>query len=151
MLEAALFAAMVAMTWSLAWRLASAALPKADTSAFLLGFGLLLQAVPALFVVWTGLFGAFDLLVVPALLVAAWIFGRWRLPRWRTCGELFGHLAFARGYAVATAVVAWLGFGLFLIVALNQLRYTPIDADSMWYHLVMPAEWVRTGSTWPAS
>jgi len=150
LLTCGLFTLMVATTWAIAWRLASTLLPKATTSVFLLGFALLLQAVPSLFVVWTGLVGAFDRLVALPLLLLAWFAARRLLPRWRSCGELFGHLAFARGYAVVTAAIAWLGLFAFAIVALNQLRYTAIDADSMWYHLVMPAEWVRTGSIWPA-
>ena len=150
LLDAALFTWLVAATVSIAWRLASALLPKADTSVFLLAFGLLLQAFPAVAVVWSGLFGRFEWAPVLAFTMVVYGAVRHYCPRWRSCGELFGHLAFARGYSVATAAVVWLGFGLFAIVALNQLRYTVTDADSMWYHLVMPAEWVRTGSTWPA-
>jgi hypothetical protein len=36
------------------------------------------------------------------------------------------------------------------IILLNQLRYTVSDSDSMWYHLPMVAEWIRSGSIWPA-
>lgn len=37
------------------------------------------------------------------------------------------------------------------VVALNSIRYIPTDSDNMWYHLPMVAEWIRTGSIWPAA
>ncbi len=36
------------------------------------------------------------------------------------------------------------------IAALNFVRFTQIESDNMWYHYPMVAEWVRTGSIWPA-
>ena len=150
LLNAAVFTLLLWAVVSIAWRLASAWLPKADTSVFVLGFGLLLQAVPALVVVWSGLANCFRWAPVLAITLALYGTVRHVCPCRRSFGQLFAHLAFARGYSTVTAGVVWLAFGLFLIVALNQLRYTVIDADSLWYHLVMPAEWVRTGSAWPA-
>ena len=43
-------------------------------------------------------------------------------------------------------ILSFLAFG---IIALNAVRYTPADSDSMWYHLPMVAEWIKTRSIAP--
>lgn len=48
--------------------------------------------------------------------------------------------------AVAVAMTVLAG----ALLSLNQIRYISTDADSMFYHLPMVAEWVRSGSIWPA-
>jgi hypothetical protein len=42
--------------------------------------------------------------------------------------------------------LAVLAFG---ILALNAIRYTPSDSDTMWYHLPLLAEWIKTKSIAP--
>jgi hypothetical protein len=45
-------------------------------------------------------------------------------------------------------ILSFLAFG---IIALNAVRYTPADSDSMWYHLPMVAEWIKTRSIAPVA
>src|SRR5262249_43561912 len=48
-------------------------------------------------------------------------------------------------YVLSLSILA---FG---IMALNSLRYTPADSDTMWYHLPMVAEWIRNHSIRPSA
>ena len=49
------------------------------------------------------------------------------------------------GTSISGAVFVVIAF-VWLRSAVNQVRYTVIEADSMWYHLPMVAEWIRSGS-----
>ncbi len=139
---AAVFAWFVALPAVVAWRTASALLPEAEGSVFLLAVGLLTLVVPGGFVVATGLCGAFGLVAVGVLGAVVSLLVHVQAPPGRTVGSL---LPSAR-FDAATAAGALLLAAAWLFVAGNCLRFTVQDADSMWYHLVMPAEWVRTGS-----
>jgi len=44
--------------------------------------------------------------------------------------------------------LSFLAFGL---MALNSVRYTATDSDTMWYHLPLLAEWIKSHSIAPAS
>ena len=148
-----LFTLLLAATVWCAWRLASNLLPGSSASVFLLGFGLLFCAVPAVIVVWLGLAQRLSLLsawlALGLVSLLVWWFGRGHLGRWRPVGRVFPRVILAHGMHPVVVATVVLCVGGFAIVVLNQLRYTVLDADSMWYHLAMPAEWVRTGSVWP--
>jgi hypothetical protein len=139
---AAVFAWFVALPLAVAWRTASALLPEAEGSVFLLAVGLLALVVPGVFVVATGVGGAFGLVAIGGLGALVSLFVHMQAPPARAWRSL---LPTAR-FDAATAAGALLLAAAWLFVAGNCLRFTVQDADSMWYHLVMPAEWVRTGS-----
>jgi hypothetical protein len=63
-------------------------------------------------------------------------------PRGETANWDFG-LGFVDRYLFALAVLS------FAVLALNAIRYTPADSDTMWYHLPMVAEWIKTKSIAP--
>ena len=148
-----LFTLLLAATLWCAWRLASNLLPGASASVFLLGFGLLFCALPAVIVVWLGLAQRLSLLSAWLALglgsLLVWWFGRRHLRHWRPVGQVFPRVILGHGMHPVAVAMVLLFVGGFAIVVLNQLRYTVLDADSMWYHLALPAEWVRTGSIWP--
>jgi len=146
-----------AVAWSLfvyvvadaAWRIASQLVPEASVTVFLLAAALVGETIAAATVAWPGLVGCFGLPVVgPWLGLLHLMVRRLRLPP-RTLAQVVaravggGEVAW---WPVAAVVLTVCGTGL---VALNQVRFTVQDADSMWYHLPMAAEYVRTGSIAP--
>ncbi|HEX5052561.1 MAG TPA: hypothetical protein VFZ65_12370, partial [Planctomycetota bacterium] len=147
----------VAMVWSAlllaagdgAWRIASRLLPAASTSVFLLGAALLFESIAAGTVTLLGAAAVFRLPVVAAGLAGLGFAVHRRAGAPRRLAQVLSGLPFGRGFAPPVAGLSLLLLGAFAVVATNQLRYTVQDADSMWYHLVMPAEWVRTGSIRP--
>ncbi len=146
-----------ALAWTLgvvvvvaaAWRLTSRLLPDASTSLFLLATCLLGESIASATVALLGLFGWFRLAIVAALLsVLALCVQRWAGPP-RTLRHVLGDLLFGRRFDLATVAAFLFVLGVLGFVVLNQVRYTIQDADSMWYHLPMAGEWVRTGSLAP--
>jgi hypothetical protein len=53
------------------------------------------------------------------------------------------------GINVGEAFLIWLPLLAFGIMALNAIRYTASDSDSMWYHLPLVAELIRNHSIAP--
>lgn len=143
------FAVLTVTVLDTAWRVASALLAHCTTSQRIAGAVLLLEAIAAGTVGLTGAVGLFTVPVVAAVTGALHAAAVLRLRPPRSLRDLLGELSFGTGAnpltdAALIAVLVMLGFVLQL-----QLRYTVQDADSMWYHLVMAGEWVRTGSIAP--
>lgn len=143
---ALLFALLVASVASIGWRVAGHLLPDAPASVVLAAAVLGAEATAASLVAVPGLLHAFHLPVVLAALAALCWFAHRQAPGPRsTWHDLpFGRPTRAGIVATLLALGAVLALG-----ARNQILYTVQDADSMWYHLVMTGEWVRTGSLQP--
>lgn len=147
--RAAAFVVLLLTTVDLAWRVASRLLAGTTPSLRLLGAMLLWEAIAAGTVALTGSFGLFRLAVVAALVAVLHAAAVRRLRPPPSLRDLLGELRFGSGAnpladACLLAVLVVMAF-----VTMLQVRYVVQDADSMWYHLVMAGEWVRTGSIAP--
>src|SRR5262245_52223461 len=130
-----------AVAWSLfvfvvadaAWRIASQLVPDASVSVFLLAAALVGEAIAASTVAVPGLVGCLGLPVVgPWLGLLHLLVRRLRVPP-RTLAQVVARAVGEHQFSllpVAAVVLLVFGTGL---VALNQVRYTVQDADSMWY------------------
>jgi hypothetical protein len=146
---AAVFAVLTVTALDTAWRLTSSWLADSAPSLRLAGALLLFEAIAAGCVAIPGSFGAFSLPVVAAVVGAlhAITVRRGRPPR--SLRDLLAELRFGSGANPLADVCLLAVFVVFLFVLMLQVRFLVQDADSMWYHLVMAGEWVRTGSIAP--
>jgi hypothetical protein len=146
--EALAFAVLVAATAASATRFAGALLPGATLDLRLCAAALIGTCSASASVAWLGTLRVLDL---PALAAATACLGALaaRLPRerWLAAGALRVADRPARRLVLAALAVFGCGFALF---AVNLARYTVKDSDSMWYHLPMVAEWLRSGSIAPS-
>ncbi|MBL8730391.1 MAG: hypothetical protein JNM25_18380 [Planctomycetes bacterium] len=146
---ATVFAVLTVTALDTGWRLASSWLTGCAPSQRIAAALLLFEAIAAGTVT---LLGSFGVLSVPGVATAIAVLhavavrtGRSSLSLRDLLGEVrFGSGANPLADACLLAVLVVLAF-----VAMLQVRFVVQDADSMWYHLVMAGEWVRTGSIAP--
>jgi len=143
------FALLVCCAWSvayrMAWRCVGPAAPSVVVAATWTWFG----AIASVAVMATGFVGVLGgpalLAVVGAARLAA---ARW-LAAPPAVRELFRDSPFDGGrdwFAIALTVAI---AGACALGLRNQVLFTVQDADSMWYHLPMAGEWLRTGNLAP--
>jgi hypothetical protein len=140
---------LVLTLWLSVWRISSRFLA---CQSFLLQFlvaGFLFQVSASAIVAWLGLATILNLenvyLTVAMIAIVA---SRFQPSTKETleCSECVFSSRFDRAITFAGLAV---GFSAWAIYTFNDLRYTTIDADNMWYHLSMVAIWIQTGSIWP--
>lgn len=128
----------------LAVRLGSAC--KAETA--LMAFTIFL-CLPAATVAYLGLAGVLFFSVLSSTVGVLEIS---LLSLTRTCTAAFPKAKdYSSSLTFRERLLVWssvLGFG---VMALNAVRYTPRDSDSLWYHLPELAEWIKTHSIAPAA
>lgn len=148
-----------------AWRWAGVLTVRMRASMRVLAALLLFETLAGLGVAWLGLFGVLSrgsqLGLLVAMVVVTWLAtarvggSRVRLKHGMNNGEQVRAALLRRRMGLRPAEIAC-AFALTIsvaggaIVSLNQIRYVSTDADSMFYHLPMVAEWVQSGSIWPA-
>jgi hypothetical protein len=116
-----------------------------------LAAGLLFQVEAALVVTLLGFVGILSLrtqLWALALFNVVVSLFRWRTNAAPALNNFSSNVEISLPGAFAVAGVALIAF-TWIVTAVNQVRYTVTEADSMWYHLPMVAEWIRSGSIWP--
>jgi len=147
--SAVVFAVLLVTALDTAWRVASTLLAASTPSLRLAGALLVFEAIAAGTVTLTGSFGWFSVPVVAAVVGGLHATTVLRLRPPRSLRDLLGELRFGSGAnpladaCLLAVLVVW------AFVAMLQVRFIVQDADSMWYHLVMAGEWVRTGSIAP--
>ncbi len=137
------------VTLDACFRWTSRLVPTASMSVFLLAFGLLAEAFASGTVAVLGSVGWFRLPVVASLLAVVHLGVRRGGSEPRPLAQLLGDLRVGRRFEPIAAAAVVVFLALVGLVVLNQVRYTVQDADSMWYHLPMAGEYVRTGSIRP--
>lgn len=149
----------------ISWRWAKVLTAGMSAALTFLVAGLLLEMTAGAAVAWLGLFGVLSrgsqMTLLILLAVVTWLVTRRaggdRL-HLKGCGESVSRAGGARASCrrisaparLASVVAVTISVAAGAIVSLNQIRYVSTDADSMFYHLPMVAEWVRSGSIWPS-
>jgi|WetSurMetagenome_2_1015567.scaffolds.fasta_scaffold56185_2 hypothetical protein len=133
-----------------AWQAAGLLYHGESRAIRLLTAGFLFESMAAIIISWLGFFAVLSLTTqlaavgLIAMIIAA-------IPPVRPAADLTIAASGLRAkWDLLTAGGVTLGLLAWGITAFNHVRYTASDSDSMWYHLPMVAEWIRTGSIRPA-
>lgn len=151
-IAAVVSATLVAMVGATSRRLASAMLaPAAPVSLHLAAVGLLGSVLASGSVAALGLCGVFRTPWVVVWVGSLFVIAQRCLPEPRRWLVLLNELPFGRGKSPWIVAAGLTFLVVWAFVLRNQVLFTPQDADSMWYHLPMAGEWVRTGSLQPVN
>lgn len=146
-----LWALVIALSAYIASQLARRCIGPGSMLLGLIVFGLLFQVVAGGVVTYLGFFAVLSRASQLIVLGLAGLAISSRHQPWVIRSARLTYSGSARRPIVMPVFAVAMIVASGAITALNQVRYISSDADSMFYHFPMVAEWTRSGSIWPGS